>query len=222
VELQAPAGEVVVAAAPGRVVVAGNDRTFRYGYVRNFYGRLVILEHDLPSFDTLFYTLYAHLEQIDVAAGEEVQAGQPIGRVGATGRAIGPHLHFEVRLREPSLKTTRNPELWLPPDPNSTLAVGILAGSILDRRGQFCPVETIVLQPLIETGEPEGKEMYLTTYRGTWWNEDDLYQENFATGDLPAGIYQVSFVYLGQVWSRTVEIFPEQVTVVRFVVSPPD
>ncbi len=80
----APAGTPVMAANAGIVVLV--DEQF-------FPGRLVVLDHGLGLF-----TLYFHLQEVEVVAGERVSRGQRIGRVGATGRVTGPHLHFAVRL----------------------------------------------------------------------------------------------------------------------------
>jgi murein DD-endopeptidase MepM/ murein hydrolase activator NlpD len=82
IDLAAAAGRVVHAAAAGYVVEAGP---------RPGYGLLVEVEHSggLSS-------RYAHLAHLLCAAGDFVEAGAPIGLVGATGRATGPHLHFEV------------------------------------------------------------------------------------------------------------------------------
>lgn len=80
----APRGTPVVAANSGRVALITE-------YF--FPGRLIVVDHGLG-----LYTLYFHLDQIRVAGDERVDRGQPIGTVGATGRATGPHLHFGVQL----------------------------------------------------------------------------------------------------------------------------
>ena len=82
IDLASAAGRVVSAAARGFVVRAG----FMPGY-----GLEVEVRHegDLTS-------RYGHLSHLLCAPGDRVEAGQPLGLVGATGRATGPHLHFEV------------------------------------------------------------------------------------------------------------------------------
>ncbi len=87
-DLRAAVGDPVVAAGPGTVVWAAE---------LYYSGNTVIVDHGLGLF-----TLYAHLSQIDVASGDRVEPGTPLGRAGATGRVTGPHLHFGAKIgREP-------------------------------------------------------------------------------------------------------------------------
>jgi murein DD-endopeptidase MepM/ murein hydrolase activator NlpD len=82
-DLAAPTGTPVVAAAEGTVSHAGPAGT---------YGNLVIVRH--PGG---LETRYAHLSTVAVHVGEVVAAGQAVGAVGTTGHSTGPHLHFELR-----------------------------------------------------------------------------------------------------------------------------
>ena len=77
----------VVAADGGVVVVAGWPDN--YGY-----GNRVIIDHGNG-----YRTLYAHLSNIYVSAGQRVAKGQAIGQMGSTGRSTGTHLHFEIRFK---------------------------------------------------------------------------------------------------------------------------
>jgi len=83
-DIGAPMGATVTAAASGTIIYAA-----AYGG----YGNAVIIDHGNGV-----SSLYGHLSQIFVAEHQEVQRGQAIGAVGMTGRATGPHLHFEVRV----------------------------------------------------------------------------------------------------------------------------
>lgn len=80
----APRGTPVVATNDGRVALVGD-------YF--FQGRLVVLDHGLG-----LYTLYFHLDEVRVEGEERVVRGQPLGTVGSTGRATGPHLHFAAQV----------------------------------------------------------------------------------------------------------------------------
>ena len=82
-----------IAAPTGTTVVAINRGMVRLTIDHFFTGKGVILDHGLGLF-----SMYFHLSAVDVMQGQIVEKGQPIGKVGATGRATGPHLHWGVRL----------------------------------------------------------------------------------------------------------------------------
>jgi peptidoglycan hydrolase-like protein with peptidoglycan-binding domain len=77
-----------------RVRAARRGRVVRAGWDGGGYGYLIVIRHRRHV-----RTMYAHLSHIGVHRGEHVVAGERIGRVGASGEATGPHLHFEVRRR---------------------------------------------------------------------------------------------------------------------------
>jgi murein DD-endopeptidase MepM/ murein hydrolase activator NlpD len=82
------------AAAGTGVVAAGRGCVQSTGFDTGGYGNLVVIEHRLGM-----TSWYAHLASISIGRGQCVVAGTPIGAVGSTGNATGPHLHFELRLR---------------------------------------------------------------------------------------------------------------------------
>jgi lipoprotein NlpD len=83
IDLAAPAGTPIKAAADGTVLYAGEQRG---------YGQIAILEHE-----GALVTLYAHDQTIRAKPGQKVHRGEIIATVGESGRTTGPHLHFEVR-----------------------------------------------------------------------------------------------------------------------------
>lgn len=97
IDLPAPIGTPVRAAADGKVVYSGHGM--------KGYGNVVVLKHAWE-----ISTVYAHNSVILVKMGERVKKGQIIARVGKTGWATGPHLHFEVRMRG----VPENPLAYLP------------------------------------------------------------------------------------------------------------
>jgi murein DD-endopeptidase MepM/ murein hydrolase activator NlpD len=84
VDISAPRGTPVYAAAAGRVIHA--DSTL------SGYGNMVIIKHS-----DRYSTVYAHNDELFVRVGQFVEKGERIALVGKTGRASSPHLHFEVR-----------------------------------------------------------------------------------------------------------------------------
>lgn len=95
IDIAAPRGTTVECAADGIVLAAGYDAG---------YGNAILVDHGSG-----ITTKYGHLSKIDVVIGQEVKRGQIIGAVGATGKTTGPHLHYEVHVRD----TPVNPAKYL-------------------------------------------------------------------------------------------------------------
>ena len=204
-------GAPVRAAGDGKVVVAGNDKLALYGWVTSFYGNLVVIEHPLPGFNQTVYTLYGHLYKTSAVVGQQVKTGDKIGEVGATGIAIGSHLHFEVRIGANTYKSTRNPELWLQPPPG----MGALAGRVVDTKGNLVK-STLNIQRMKNGAILLDPIYQIETYARESLNSDDVLDENFAVGELSAGEYRLTLIYNGKVYEEHVQIEPGRLTVVVF------
>ncbi len=98
IDIAAPVGTPIIAAAPGEVISAG--------WNSGGYGNLVKLRHEDGS-----VTLYAHNSRINVRRGQQVSQGQKIAEMGSTGYSTGPHLHFEIHS---SGRGAVNPMAYLP------------------------------------------------------------------------------------------------------------
>lgn len=84
VDIGAPMGAPVVAAGSGIIISAGWN---------GGYGKAIVIQHNGSQ-----QTLYGHLSEVFVEAGQRIEQGTVIGRVGSTGNSTGPHLHFEARV----------------------------------------------------------------------------------------------------------------------------
>jgi murein DD-endopeptidase MepM/ murein hydrolase activator NlpD len=100
VDVAVPTGTVVRAPAAGRVTLAESDLYFS--------GGTVILDHGYRLSSS-----FLHMSEVSVQVGDELQAGDIIGAVGATGRATGPHLDWRMNWREERI----DPQLLAPPMP---------------------------------------------------------------------------------------------------------
>ncbi len=184
VEFQNPRGTPVLAVGEGEVYYAGADAERQFGPKLNYYGNLVIIQHNVPTPEgEPIFSVYAHLDRIGVETGDSVQQGDRVGTVGGTGIAIGPHLHFEIRIGDPEdFYSTRNPEMWIYPYPS----FGMIAGKVTDTSGRVLPDIQVKVRSMSSRGNWDAY-----SYEGQEATPDFLWGENFTLSDVPEGPYQV-------------------------------
>jgi murein DD-endopeptidase MepM/ murein hydrolase activator NlpD len=204
IDLANPLGTPILAAADGTVVYAGNDLTTQFGPQTNYYGNLVVIQHNFMSPEGQpVFTLYGHMDRVEVETGQQVARGTEIGKVGGTGVAFGAHLHFEVRVGNMyDFGATRNPELWIFP----FFRFGTLAGRVTDATGNILREATVQVRST-------DIQRYAFTYADESVNSDPAFGENFALGDLPANYYEVSVTDNGRVrFRQTIYVYPDRTT----------
>jgi murein DD-endopeptidase MepM/ murein hydrolase activator NlpD len=208
VDLPAPRGAEVLAAGPGTVVWAGYGLYSGSSYnLKDPYGLAVAIRHDFGYKDQPLYTVYAHMEDIEVIVGQWVNTGTVVGLVGDTGMTTGPHLHFEVRLGENDFWKTRNPELWMSPPQG----YGVLVGRVMSTYGQRLDSYLVLLKSL-----DTEKQYSVKTYGPLTVNADAYYNENVVLGDLPAGLYELNIPYGALNRKANIQILPGQITYFSF------
>lgn len=197
VDIPAPLGTPVLATGPGKVVSAGYGLYSGLNDPDDPYGLAVVIRHDFGYQGQTLYTVYGHLSQVDVAPGQHLETGEQLGLVGQTGFTTGPHLHFEVRLGENRIFTTRNPELWMAPP----MGWGVLAGRVMETSGRLAYSQEVLVHNL-----DTGQTWTVVAYNSEVARSDAYYQENLVIGDLPAGLYELEIAYYGILYKQTLRV----------------
>jgi murein DD-endopeptidase MepM/ murein hydrolase activator NlpD len=208
----------VLAAGSGRITWAG------YGLYRGVedptdpYGLAVAIKHDFGYQGETLFTVYGHLNRVDVVVGQQVIAGQVLGLSGETGKVTGPHLHFEVRIGKNNYFVSRNPELWLAPPQGW----GILSARVMNSSGELLSGQTVTV-----ISEQTGQTWKVNSYGQGTVNSDPYYRENLVLGDLPAGEYVLWLPYEGSTYNIDITIYPGMVSYFTFrgknglIIAPP-
>ncbi len=207
IDIPAPIGTPVLAAGSGRVVWAGYGLYLGEHDPTDPYGLAVTIKHDFGFQGETLYSVYGHLDQIDIQVGQNVETGEVVGSVGQTGKVTGPHLHFEVRLGKNDFFVSRNPELWIAPPQGW----GVLVGRVMNTTGYLLESYTIKVQ-----SRDNLKSWKVNTYGHGVVVSDSYYRENMVLGDLPAGEYVVLISFAGANYDLPITISPGMVSYFTF------
>lgn len=216
VEFNNPVGTTVSAVGAGTVVHAGPAEQ----------GALTVaIRHDsllqAAGGPYYIYSVYYHNSRLLVSNGQRVTRGQPIARVGSTGRATNDHLHLEVHAspvestlavldptnRYPPYAT--NPELWIEPMPGT----GTVAGQVWDGAGR--PVPQARIYGIVKPQPQETPFSFAETY-GERNRPGPAYQEHFAVTDVPPGEYALGTMIDGRRVYKRVRVEAGKVSWVEF------
>ena len=195
--------DTVYSATNGSVYFVGyNPNDTIGGYQPNGAGNYVTIRSQWEG--KFVYLYYMHLQIPLVSTNDIVLSGQPIAISGNTGYSTGAHLHFEIRMDSPSStsRKTRNPELWC-----AITGMGAIYGYIPN-----APNNTRVnISP-----DPKPRPPYTTfgwaltyNFADPYVGSDDVYNENYAIGDVKPGTYTITAPTMG--YTRVVAVNAGQV-----------
>lgn len=214
VDFGASYGTPLLAVAAGEIVVAGGDQEIAYGLRLDFYGQLIVIRLDQTYNGQPVYALYGHLSEILVEVGQRVEPGQLIGESGASGAALGPHLHLEVRVGENTYAHTRNPQLWMVPFEDR----GTIAARIVNRAGQLLTEFPVTLS---RAAAPQSPYRRYLTYSDNHVNGDDVFGENVVFADVAPGPYWVRGAVDGHEFAAPALVMPGRTTVITLELPVP-
>ncbi len=195
--------DTVRSATNGSVYFVGyNPNDTIGGYEPNGAGNYVVIRSMYNG--RLVYFYYMHLKTPLVAVNDIVLSNQPIAISGNTGRSTGAHLHFEIRYDSPNStsRKTRNPELWC-----AINGMGAIYGRVPN-----APNSTRVdIYPDPKPRPPYTTFSYALTYNfnDPYIGSDEVYNENYAIGDVKPGTYTIRA--MNNTYVRTVTVAPGQI-----------
>ncbi len=196
--------DTVYSASDGIVYFVGyNPNDTINGYEPGGAGNYIIVQSIWNN--KYLFLLYMHLQRPLVAQGQQVFRNQPIAISGNTGNSTGPHLHFELRLGSVSYSTPRsrrNPELWC-----AISGMGAIYGKVPSASNNT----RVDIYPDPKPRPPYTTFSYALTYNfnDPYIGSDDVYQENYAIGDVKPGTYTITA--LNGLYRRVVTVQPNQV-----------
>lgn len=215
IDTGAALGTAVLAVAEGTVIVAGPDDNALYGWRCNWYGHLVVVEHDQQWLGQPVYSLYGHVLEIKVEVGQKVAAGDQLAEVGIGGAAVVPHLHFEVRVGANDFGSTQNPLLWIRP-PESR---GLIAGRLIDPEGRPWQGVWLIARSL-GGGENEYTTWSYLDDPTHMVNSDAGLAENFVISDVKPGEYRLYAQVQGVNYSADVTVIGGTLSTVEIMTEP--
>lgn len=196
--------DTVFSASDGIVYFIGyNPNDTINGYEPGGAGNYIIIQ-SLWNNKNIFL-LYMHLQKPLINQGSQVIKGQPIAISGNTGNSTGPHLHFEIRLGSVnynSPRSRRNPELWC-----AINGMGAIYGKVPNASNNT----RVDIFPDPKPRPPYTTFSYSLTYNfnDPYVGSDDIYQENYAIGDVKPGTYTITAQ--NGLYRRIVTVYPNQI-----------